>query len=190
MASAVERVRGIYNPQREAIRAEQAAERQALRDRQSSLHERLLRLVDITGITRRRQDAARKMLAAEHRRQRRELTERYRTALEDAVREVRARSAAAIRQAGETRRAEVAHIRESHAEAERQAEAARQQREIEREHGRQIVEGKIADWRRDRKDGGPLGQESAFARALERAAKKEAQRGRGRGRDDDIERER
>lgn len=82
-------------------------------------------------------------------------------------------------------------MKDREAIAVRQTEAQRQQREIEREHARQIADAKIAAWRKTRKDAGPLGIESGFARAMKRAAEKEARRSAsGRGKDRDLDRER
>jgi hypothetical protein len=195
LKQAVMRVRAVHVPQREAMRAAQQKEREALKDKQGRLRARLLRILDITGIARRRQEAARKLLSAEHRQARTALTARYRAAREEAESAVKARAAAKVLDAQRQRRTAMAELKRRQAESVRQAEAQRQQREIEREHGRQIAEEKIATWRRTRKDAGPLGIESGFAKAMQRAARNEAGSG-GRGkagdrdRDRDIDRER
>jgi hypothetical protein len=188
--NAVERVQAVYVPRREAMRAAQQKERAALKDKQSRVRVRLLRMLDLTGITRRRQQAARKLLSAGHRQQRHELTARYRAARAQAEKHVKDRYAAMIAQAQQQRRAALAELKQRHAQLARQAEAQRQQREIEREHARQIAEQKIATWRKTRKDAGPLGFESGFASAMQRAAKHEARRGGRKGRDRDIDRDR
>ena len=185
------RVRAIYVPQREAMRAAQRKEREALKDRQGRLRARLFRMLDITGITRRRQEAARKLLSAEHRQARTALTARYRAARAQAETEVKTRAAAMVLEAHRHRRMAIADLKRRHSESGRQAEEQRQQREIEREHGRQIAEEKIAAWRRTRKNAGPLGIESGFAKAMQRAARNEARSsGRGKDRDRDVDRER
>lgn len=187
----IRRVRTIFVPQREATRARQQKEREALKDRQGRLRSRLLRTLDITGITRRRQEAARKLLSAEHRQARTALTARYRAARARAGTEVKARAAAMILEAQQQRRSAMTDLKRHHSESVRQAEAQRQQREIEREHGRQLAESRIAAWRRTRKGAGSIGVESSFARAMNRAAEAEARRGGGQmGREKDIDRER
>ena len=178
-----------YNPQREAMRAKQAQERMALKDRQSRLRARLFRLLDITGTTRRRQEAARKLLAAEHRAARKELTARYRAARAEADGAVRTHHAATIGAALAERRAQATMLNARRKEIGALADTLLQQREIERDHARRLTEAKIETWKKDRKDGGPLGVESGFAQALRKAARQEARRGSGRGKDD-IERER
>ncbi len=185
---ATERVRRKFNPRRDAMREAQRKERAALKDRQSRLRMRLLRLLDITGITRRRQEAARKLLSSEHQQARKALTRRYVSARASAERVVRTRYATLIDAEQQKRRASLLHIKERHADAAQAAERDRQQREIEREHARQIAEKKIAGWQQ-REDRGPLGIESGFAQAMKRAAAKEAKRRSG-GRDIDRDRER
>jgi len=191
LKDAAKRVRDRYVPRREAMRTAQQTEREALKDRQSSLRARILRMLDITGITRRRQEAARKLLSAEHRQARTSLTARYRAARAQAETEVKARAASMILEAQRQRQSAVASLKLKQSESVRQAEAQRQQREIEREHGRQIAESRIATWRKTRKDAGPLGIESGFAKAMQRAAKNEARSGgRENGKDRDIDHER
>lgn len=187
--AAVKKVRAKFETQRERLRTAQAKERAALSKKQSRLRARLMRILDITGITRRRQEAARKVLARRHGQARREFSERYRSARSFAEKSVKSRYAGLIDKAQRKRIADLAQMKERHVKMARFAEEARQQREIEREHARQLADKKIETWRRTRKDGGPLGMESGFAKALSRAAKQEAQRGRGRGKGD-FERER
>lgn len=190
LREAIRRVRAIYDPQREAMSAAQQSERAALKDKQGRLRARLLRLVDITGTTRRRQDAARKLLSAEHRKARKELTAAYRVARASAEKSIKDRFAGMLGKVERQRRAELAELDKRHAGSIRYAEDQRQQREIEREHSRQLAEEKIAAWRSSRKDAGPLGVESGFAKAMKRAAQHEARRGSGRGKDRDKDRDR
>jgi len=185
--TAVKKVRGKFETKREKLRKTHARERAELGKKQSRLRARLVRILDITGITKRRQQAARKVLTRRHGQGRRELSERYRTARSFAEANVKARYAAMIKTAQRKRLSDLAQMKQRHAKMAQFADMARQQREIEREHSRQLTEKKIESWRKTRKGRGPLGKDSGLAKALERAARQEARRGRGKG---DFERER
>lgn len=188
--AAITKLRGRYNPERDAIRSRQARQRADLKDRQSRLHIRLLRILDITGTARRKQEAARRLLSARHKAARKKLSVRYRKARTKAEDAVKTRYAAAIERTECERRKERAALMKRHEQMAQHDDAQRQQREIEREHIRRITEAKIEAWRKERKDGRPLGIESSFAQALRRAAEQEADRSSRRGKDDDVDRER
>jgi hypothetical protein len=188
--AAIEKVRSKYDPQRETMRAQQAREREEMKNRQSRLHVRLLRTLDITGTTRRKHEATRKLLSAQHREARKALTDRYRAARQFAERAIRFRYAGMIETAGSKRLSDLAQISDRHEREAQHADRERQQREIEREHARRLTETKIETWRKERKDNTPLGIESDFAQALNRAADQEARRPSGRGKDGDFGRER
>ena len=190
LTSAAARMRAKFNPQREAMRKAQEKERAALKDKQSRLHIRLLRILDITGITRRRQETMRKVMARRHQRARKALSEQYRTAQWFAAHAVKTQHDALIGAAHAKRISALAELKAQQAKQEHQAEMQRQQREIEREHARQITEAKIEAWRKAGSANEPLGKASDFAAALRKAAGHEAKRGSGRGRDDDGGRER
>lgn len=188
--AAVNKVRGKFERERERLRKTQTGQRAELSQKQSRLRARLLRILDITGITRRQQEAARKVLARRHGQARRELSERYRTARSFAEKNVKARYAAMIEAAQRKRLSELAQMKQRHEKMAQFAEEARQQREIEREHSRQLAEKKIETWRKTRKGRGPLGKDSGLAKALERAARQEARRGTGKGKDRDKDMDR
>jgi len=187
LKTAVSDVRERFLPERDALRHRQGEERAALKDKQSRLFARITAVLDITGITKRRQEAARKVLSARHRQERQALSRRYADAKRRSVETVRTRAANAIETAQRARREHIELLRRRQDEARGSNEAQRQQREIEREHARQLAQKRIDAWNRTRKDAGPLGVESGFAKAMQRAAKKEADRGgrSGRGRDRD-----
>lgn len=188
LRAAVDQVHARFTPGREQLSRRQADERAALADRQNRLLIRILRILDITGISRRRQEAARKVLAARHAQERRGLSHRYHQARNAAIRAVRRESNLVIEKLQRQRMAQLAFLKERQQDARARAAADRQQREIEREHARQLAQKRIDAWRRTRKNAGPLGMESSFARAMQRAAKSEA--GRGRDRDKDRDRDR
>lgn len=190
LTAAAAKMRARFIPQREAMRKAQEQERAALKDRQSRLHIRLLRILDITGITRRRQETMRKVMARRHQRARKALSEQYRTAKWFAAHAVKAQNDALISSAQARRLSALAALKAQHAQEEQSAEMQRQQREIEREHARQITEAKIEAWRKTSGAHEPIGKASDFAAALRKAAGQEAERGSGRSRDEDGGRER
>jgi hypothetical protein len=184
LREAARSVQARFVPRRERMKERQAQERADLKKRQGSLYARIIAHLDLTGMTKRRREEARKLLAARHKRERKLLSESYREARRMADRSVRSRSAAAIVQAKGGRLSALADLKQLHAELARHAEAQRQQREIEREHARGLTESRIETWRRERKGKGPLGIESGFAEAMRKAAEQERQRG-GRGKNKD-----
>ncbi|MGH6922875.1 MAG: MobA/MobL family protein [Propylenella sp.] len=188
--SAVRDVRVRFTPERDGLRRRQGQERAALKDRQSRLFARIAAVLDVTGITRRQQEAARKVLSTRHKEERQALSQRYHDAKRRAVGTIRSQSNVAIKNVQRERQAALASLRQQQIESRRSSEAQRQQREIEREHARQIAQKRIEAWSRTRRDAGPLGVESGFAKAMQRAAKKEADRGgrSGKGRDRDRDR--
>jgi hypothetical protein len=179
---------------RSDLRARQQQERKLLRDKQSRLYIRIITVLDITGITRRRQEAARKALAKTHTSARKELSERYRKARFEADRAVKERYAKQIASERDKRLEHLAQLRGRHEQQEGFAEIERQQREIEREHMRAITQSKLEAFEREQRDteqgGKTTGRTSGdFADAVRRAAKQEINRGsKDRGPDRGLER--
>jgi hypothetical protein len=187
-------IRTKFGPEQKALHRAQEQERTALKDRQSRLYSRILAKLDITGITRRRQDAARRVLAAQHKAARMELSARYHAERDRSAAAVKTRFAVAIAAEEKRRAAHLSSLKQEHRAAALAADRARQQREAEREHMRQVTENKIEAWQKTRKNAGPLGMDSALAKALERASKQEADwkkaHGKGREKDRDQDRDR
>ena len=170
-------MRERYEAIRLDLRARQQQERQLLKDKQSRLYVRIIALLDITGRTRRRQEAARKALAKDHTTARKELSERYHKARLDADRAVKDRYAKQVTDERGKRLAHLAQLGERHRQADDFADIERQQREIEREHMRKITDKKLEAHQReqgDQKSGKTSGDD--FARALKKAAKQEKER--------------
>lgn len=186
--AAARAVQARFNPRRERIKERQTEERADLKRRQGSIYARIVRHLDFTGITKRRQQAARKLLAERHKRERKLLSESYREARKMADAGVRGKYRLQITKRQGERLAALADLKLRHAALAGLAEAQRQQREIEREHARSLIESKTETWRRDRKGQGPLGIESGFAEAMRKAAEQERQRG-GRGKDKDRDKD-
>lgn len=183
-------IRDRFTGARSAVQERQRQERAALKDRQGRLHARLMAALDITGVTRRRQEAARRMLSAEHRDERQALSEQYRQARRRAVSDIRERYSGRLQEVRAGRAHALAALRAQHREASRHAEALRQQREADREQMREATERKIAAWQQAQTDvtagrqeaaGGDDKKQDALARAFRKA--REQQEGRPRTQD-------
>ena len=185
---AVHKVRTRFTPRREAMRAKQHGERQELKDRQSRLHVRIFRMLDLTGTTRRRQEAARKELSAMHRADRRKLTEQYRETRKLAENSVRSRYAQDIERQQSARISRLSGLEEQHRQAEIIADRERQQREIEREQMREITERKVQSWPKRSAGEEITKADPTFLKALQKTAKQEKDR--GMDKNDGSERER
>jgi len=186
--STVHKVRAEFTPRREAMRAMQQAERQEIKNRQSRLHMRLFTMLDLTGITRRKQEAARKELSAMHRADRHMLSERYRESRKVAEGAVKARYAKDIDEQQSKRLSHLAGLAEQHRHSEIIADRERQHRELDREQMHEITERKIQTRSKQ-----PSGQDkteldSGFMKALQKAAKQEEDRGKDKGGGNERER--
>jgi MobA/MobL family len=186
--AAIQKVRKQFAPRRETMRNEQHAERRKLKDRQSRLHIRIFTMLDLTGMTRRRQEAVRKELSALHKADRKELSVQYRDTRNFAESAVKNRYAGKIENQQGRRLSHMARLEEQHRQVEIIADRERQQRELEREQIREITERKIQTWKKT-----PSGQEKmqadpTFMKALQKAAKQEDDR--GKNMDDGKDRER
>jgi hypothetical protein len=170
-------VREKYNPLRSALRQRQHAERHMLRLKQGKLYARIIAWLDFTGITRRRQEAARKALSVRHKAERKVLSARHRRAGSLVKASVRERFTGEITRQQQKRAQHLAQLKERHQQAEAFADLERQRREAERERIRLITEGKIEAWRREqeKKDRSKTGGD--FASAVLKAAKRESDRG-------------
>ncbi len=170
-----------FQPARENQQDRQRREHKALKSKHGRLYMRLLTAIDITGTSRRRQEAARRSLSAAHRTERREFADRYRQAQSAASAAVKSHYSDRLTEVREKRSVHLAQLQERHDEVERFADAERQRRETDREHARQITERKIQDWVKGRKQASRSEtqgkqEDSALARAFNKATKKEQKR--------------
>lgn len=180
--AALAKVRAKYAPLRERLRDRQRAERQMLKDRQSRLYIRIIALLDFTGTTRRRQEAARKALSALHKAERRAFSGRYKKAGAAMTAMVRERFAAEIEKTRGKRAQHLAQLKERHREADGFADIERQRREKDREQTHRATQAKLEKWDRQ-SDGKTSASSAAFAKAVLDAAKHEANRDGGNRRD-------
>lgn len=140
-----------FSPAFAELKARQAEQRRELKDRQSALASRLLSVIDITGGTKRRHEAARKALAAAHRDERAEHARYYRTARAAQLEAVRARYQPLFAELKMERGLKMSALDERHYEAEERAEAERQAREAEREQQRLLMEAAVKKLEQRRK---------------------------------------
>jgi len=147
--AAVHKVQERFAPRREVMRNEQHAERRDLKNKQSRLHIRIFTMLDLTGITRRRQEAARKELSALHKADRKALSEQYRESRGFAEHALKTRYVGKIENQKGKRLSSMARLQEQHRHSEIIADRQRQQRELEREHMSELTEKKIETWRKE-----------------------------------------
>lgn len=187
-------IRKWFAAARETVQERQRQERESLKARQGRLYVRLMAALDITGTTRRRHEAARKMLSAEHREERRSVSERFRKQRQDEIAVLRERYAAQRREVRAERSDHLAALRDRHRAASRDADRLRQAREAEREQMREITERNIAAWQQTQKESAVTGRQEvagggkqdalarAFRKAKDQQEKRPRERDGGRGR--------
>jgi hypothetical protein len=179
LRAAVKRVRRKYRPLRRKLQERQRRERRELKDKQSRLYIRIIAMLDFTGITRRRQEAARKMLSARHKAERSKFSARYHKAGHAVTALIKERYAGEIARQREKRGQYLAQLRERHRQEDAFADLERQKREREREQMHRLTQAKLEGWVRDNaaNDGGKGRKTSGdFAKAILKAAKQEADR--------------
>lgn len=174
--AAIGKVRDKFAKRRDQLRDEQRQERQALKNEQSRLHIRIFTMLDFTGITRRRQEAARKALAKLHKAARRAFSERYQDQQKLATEAVKARYETQIKEQQHKRLQHLAQLKDHHEQAENFADIERQKREAAREHMWDITEARIAAWRKRSRDGQQKKAVGDFTDAIIKAAEHEHQR--------------
>lgn len=144
---------------RQDLKMRQAAETLALKQRQSTLSARLLRVVDITGHTRRKHAEERRAQEASAREQRRDLRERLSETRRTQMEAVEARHRPVV----EEQKAEAdrvrAELRERNTEAERAADQQRQLRAAERSRSEAVFERALKSAEKARSLGVERGQE-------------------------------
>ena len=181
--AAVKKVRDKFAKRRDKLRDEQNRERQALTNKQSRLHIRIFTILDFTGITGRRQEAARKALAQIHKAARRAFSERYQEQLRFAGQATKARYETQIEEQQAKRLQHLAQFKNQHGQAENFADIERQKREAAREHMRQITEARIATWAKHQREGGHRKAVGDFTEAIMKVIEQEADRPKDIGKD-------
>lgn len=174
-----------FDPLRETMRARHRQQRQALSRKRSRFYMRFIAAIDITGTVKRRQREAMKALSAVHKEERREFSERYRQAKDTAQEAVRHHYAQKLEEVRAERSKHLSKLEKFDVDAERRADEERQQREADREQARQIAERKIQDWVKSRKQvsrkaKAASGDDSALARAFNKANEQEQEKQRQR----------
>jgi len=134
----------IHIPVAKAMRQVQAAERLELRARSSSIWQRLILAIDFTGTARGRRETARRVLSAKHKAERQIVIVNRKAALQHEVELSRSTFVPLRRDLIQARDRAQNEIRARHAEARKTADAARQEREAQRERGRLRLDTVIA----------------------------------------------
>lgn len=169
--AARQNVQSKFTRSRDKLRSKQRRERAALKAGQGRIFSRIIAAIDFTGTARRRQEAARKLLSATHKKQRRSFSEKYQETKRLKVQTVRDRYSKQIAQVQAKRLSRLAELHDRHEEADRFADFDRQQRESDREQMRLVTERKI--------------QKSASSRRTSQAARRqeegEKEKGGGKG---------
>lgn len=143
-AAARTRVDAIHKPIASALRRAQASERLDLRIRSSSVWQRLLLAIDFTGQAKGRREAARHALSVRHQGQR-QVVINNRKAAHNRTEEAVASRFAPLRENLIRERDEATKgKRDRHMEVRKIADAARQDREAQRERGRRQLDSFIA----------------------------------------------
>jgi hypothetical protein len=169
-------VRDRFAAQRTELRGRHQSERQQLKDKQSRLYVRIIAFLDFTGITRRRQQAARKELAKEHTASRKELSRRDHAARAEADRAVKERYAKMVADERTKRHAHLAQLKERHKQLEGFADIERQQRELDREHTRKLTDKKLEEFKKEQGEKETGKTSGSFANAIRKAANQEKNR--------------
>ncbi|MFQ5717013.1 MAG: MobA/MobL family protein, partial [Nitrospinales bacterium] len=151
----MKQVRDQFQPRRDAIRAFQNEQRQALRKEQKSFMARIARRLSRT--VRNKHLAARTRQIETHRAQRKLLSQTYAQAKQQARAGLTTRYSEEIERIEAQRSTHLGVLQEKHGQAENFVEILRQQREADREQTRQITERKIQAWKGMKR--GQTGQE-------------------------------
>lgn len=138
------RIDAAYKPVAAALRKTQAREKLQLRSRTSSVWQRLILAIDFTGQARTRREAARRTLSGRHQAEHRILVEERKTKLRTAEKKMAGAFAPRRDALIQERDAALREKRGRHAEARMVADAARQEREAQRERGRRQLDNIIA----------------------------------------------
>lgn len=149
--TALKKVQDKFTPRRDTLRQRQQTDRAALRGKQSTLRARILKAIDITGGTRRRQEEARKELSRRHKTQRAKLKDSYSGAKQAALRPLTEKYRHKLTEIKTQRSTALKTLKSAHGIADAQADSERQQRETDREQSRRIAESKIQNWQREHK---------------------------------------
>lgn len=194
LRAAITKVRAKYAPLREQLRERLQSERQMLKSKQGKLYIRIIAMLDFTGITKRRQEAARKALSSRHKDERRKLSIRYKNAGSAVKAMVRERYQSEIANQRSRRDQHLAQIKEKNMQAAAFADIERQAREKEREQMRKITQAKLDNWNKESRETPSISKtgtaSAAFAKAVMDHAKNETDRKgpKDHGNDRDFER--
>jgi len=136
-------LREDWTTRRAALTTRHRAERDALAKDQGKMSSRVLRVIDVTGRTRKRQDEERRAMQERHRDDRHALVASHRDLKATSTAELAARYGAMRRELKAAHAPEFARLAEKHRQAEIEADRQRQMRAAEREQAEQKTERAI-----------------------------------------------
>lgn len=154
----------VWQARRASLAEEQESRSASLQEAQGRFSARFLRVVDITGRTKAKQDEERARLEEAQARERREMdaeAKRQDQIQQDAV---KARYAAEVLEVRARRKADLRALEDKHLEKTQRHQLELQYRESERAQAKDAMAQQIAEWKRQAKD-----QEAAKANAEPRA---------------------
>jgi hypothetical protein len=175
-SAATAAVQERFAAQRAELRQRHQSERQQLKDKQSRLYVRIIAFLDFTGITRRRQQAARSALAKEHTAVRKEFSRRYHQARAEADRALKERYAKSVADERTKRHTHLAQLKDRHKQMDGFADIERQQRELDREHTRKLTDKKLEEFKREQGEKETGKTSGSFADAIRKVANQEKNR--------------
>lgn len=141
-----EHLAGLWTRERAELAQRHQGERQALKARQERLGSRLMRFIDITGTTRRKQASERQALSDAHGRERQALAAEYRQSRTTQLAAVDAQHRPAFDDARRKAATVLSQLRERNAADARRADQRRQARAAERERMGDALEARIDAW--------------------------------------------
>lgn len=136
-------LREEWSARRSALAERHGAEREAQAKDQGRITARIMRVVDITGRTRTRQDEERKDMLSRHRDERKAFVADYRALKSEREDDLQCRHASMRRELRAVHAPKLAQLANQHRQAEVEADRQRQMRAAEREHVERTTEDAI-----------------------------------------------
>jgi hypothetical protein len=144
-----EHLAGLWTRERAGLAQRHQGERLALKARQERLGSRLMRFIDITGTTRRKQASERQALSESQGRERQVLAAEYRQSRTTLLAAVDAQHQPAFDDARRRASTDLSRLRERHAADVRRDDQRRQGRASERERMGDALEARIDAWSKE-----------------------------------------
>lgn len=135
--------RDVWTRQRETITVRHQAERAALKAEHGRMSARVMRTIDFTGRTKRRQENEKQVLRDSQKQERADMVAEYRAFKQESQASLKQRYASEQRKVRDNHAPRLEHLAEQRQEAEREADRQRQMRAVEREQIERQTEARI-----------------------------------------------